>query len=50
MDTDPKLYTYATKKSGKLDAYISRHARESVHVDVKLKEEARNTKTNCTAK
>lgn len=47
MHIDPKLYAYATKKIGKLDSYISRHARESVHAEVILKEEVLKTKKNC---
>lgn len=34
----PELKKYITKKIGKLDRYVSRHARESIHVEVKLKE------------
>jgi putative sigma-54 modulation protein len=47
MHVDPKLFVYANKKIGKLDAYISRHARESVHAEVILKEEVLKTKKNC---
>lgn len=32
------LKKYVTRKIGKLDRFISRHARESVHAEVKLKE------------
>jgi putative sigma-54 modulation protein len=38
MDVGNDLKRYVTKKIGKLDKYIPRHARESAHVDVKLKE------------
>jgi ribosomal subunit interface protein len=34
---DEKLRTYVTKKIGRLDRYISRHSRESAHVEVHLK-------------
>lgn len=34
----PELKRYVIRKIGKLDRYISRHARESVHAEVKLKE------------
>ncbi len=44
MHVDPKLYTYATKKIGKLDSYVSRHVRESLHAEVILKEEVLKTK------
>ena len=47
MHIDPKLFAYATKKIGKLDHYISKHARESVHAEVILKEEVLKTKKNC---
>ncbi len=47
MHIDPKLYAYATKKIGKLDNYISRHARASAHAEVILKEETLKTKKNC---
>ncbi len=47
MHVDAKLYAYAAKKIGKLDAYISRHARQSVHAEVILKEEILKTKKNC---
>ncbi len=33
----PDLKKYITKKIGKLDRYASRHARESIHAEVKLK-------------
>ena len=46
MQVDPKMFAYATKKIGKLDHYIPRHARESVHAEVILKEEALKTKKN----
>ncbi len=47
MHVDPKLFAYATKKIGKLDHYMPRHARESVHAEVILKEEVLKTKKNC---
>jgi len=47
MHIDAKLYAYATKKIGKLDNYISRHARKSVHAEIILKEEVLKTKKNC---
>ncbi|MGZ6005810.1 MAG: ribosome hibernation-promoting factor, HPF/YfiA family [Candidatus Saccharimonadales bacterium] len=37
MSVDDDLYKYVTKKIGKLDQYMSRHARLSVHANVKLK-------------
>ena len=35
---DDDLRKYVTKKIGKMDLYMSRHTRESAHVEVKLKE------------
>lgn len=34
---DDKLRRYVTKKIGKLDTYITRHARKSAHAEVLLK-------------
>jgi putative sigma-54 modulation protein len=42
MDVGDDLRKYVLKKIGRLDKYIPRHARESVHAEVKLKE--RNAK------
>lgn len=39
MDVDEKLKKYVTKKIGMMDKYLPRHARESAHFEVKLKEE-----------
>ncbi len=36
---DDDLRKYVVKKIAKLDQYMSRHARKSVHAEVKLKEE-----------
>ncbi len=47
MHIDAKLFTYATKKIGKLDTYVSRHARSSLHGEIILKEEVLKTKKNC---
>lgn len=47
MHVDPKLFAYATKKIGRLDRYISKHARVSAHAEVILKEEVLKTKKNC---
>lgn len=43
MDVEAKLHKYVTKKIGSLDKYLPRGARESAHLQVKLKEE--NSKT-----
>lgn len=42
------LRRYVIKKIGKLDQYISRHARESAHAEVKLIEEKIKTRKQCT--
>lgn len=47
MQVDQKLAHYAKKKIGKLDRYISRHARASAHAEIILKEEMLKTKKNC---
>jgi ribosomal subunit interface protein len=38
MEVDDDLKKYAAKKIGRLDRFIPKVGRESVHVDVKLKE------------
>lgn len=35
---DKKLQDYATKKIGKLDRYLSKHARVSAHAEILIKE------------
>ena len=47
MKVDSKLTAYAKKKIGKLDRYISKHARASAHVEIILKEELLKAKKNC---
>lgn len=37
-EVDSDLYQYTIKKLGKLDKYISKHARESARMEVMLKE------------
>jgi putative sigma-54 modulation protein len=37
-DVDDTTKKYVMKKIGKLDRYLPKHARESVHVEVRLKE------------
>ncbi len=48
MKVDKKLHDYATKKIGKLDRYIPRHARESAHAEIFLKEAKIKAKKECT--
>jgi putative sigma-54 modulation protein len=38
LEVNDDLRKYVAKKIGKLDKYVPKHARESVHVVVKLKE------------
>lgn len=38
IDIDEKTKKYVHKKIGKLDRYLSRHARKSVNAEVKLKQ------------
>lgn len=42
------LKKYITKKIGKLDKYLPRHARESAHAEVYVKERTIKTKNECT--
>lgn len=45
---DDNLRKYVNKKIGKLDKYLSAHAKESVHAEVHLKESSRKDKNHCT--
>lgn len=45
---DDEVKKYATKKIGKLDAYMPRHARKSAHAEIKLKETMLKAKKQCT--
>lgn len=47
FEVDTKLKTYVTKKMGKLNKYIPRHARESAHIEVFLKEQKIKAKKEC---
>lgn len=49
MEVDRKLHDYVVKKIGKLDRYMPRHARKSVHAEVFLKEQLIRKKKQCTA-
>lgn len=44
-DVDKRLHDYVAKKIGKLDRYMSRQVRESVHAEVFLKEKKIKAKT-----
>ncbi len=47
-DVDKKLHDYVVKKIGRLDHYMSRKVRDSVHAEVFLKEKMIKTKKECT--
>ena len=47
-EVDKKLKDYVYKKIGKLDRFIPRRARESVHAEVFLKERKIKAKKECT--
>ena len=44
----PELKKYVARKIGRLDRYLSRHVRESVHAEVKLKESKAKDKKQFT--
>ena len=48
MEVGPKLNKYVTKKLGAMDKYIPRAARESAHLEVKLKEQKLKDKRDYT--
>lgn len=47
MTVDEKLHDYVFKKIGKLDRYMSRPVRESVHAEIFLKEKMIKAKKEC---
>lgn len=48
LQVDDDLRKYVHKKIGRLDRYIPKHSRLSVHADVKLKEAKAKDKKECT--
>lgn len=48
MEVDKKLHDYTVKKISRLDRYMPRHARESAHAEVFLKEKKVKAKKECT--
>jgi ribosomal subunit interface protein len=48
MQVGDDLRKYVTKKIGRLDRYIPKDCRESVHVEIKLKEGKATGKKECT--
>lgn len=49
IDTDEKLKKYVTKAVNKLERFLPRHARKSVHVEVKLRENKNHKNNQYTA-
>lgn len=47
-DLDAKIKKYVRAKMNKLEKYMPKHARESAHVEVFLKEQMIKTKKECT--
>jgi len=43
-EVDEALRKYITKKLGRVDKYLSKHGRESAHLEVRLKEEKKSGK------
>jgi ribosomal subunit interface protein len=48
MEMTPKLHKYATQKIGRLDRFVPRNSRQSVHAQVILKESKAKDKKQCT--
>lgn len=48
VDLDEKIKKYTRLKIGKLDKYMPKHARESAHAEVFLKERKIKTKKECS--
>ncbi len=47
-DIGSDLHKYVTKKIGRMDRYLPRHARPSAHAEVQLKESKAKDKKQCT--
>lgn len=50
MDVEKKLHDYVMKKVGRLDKYLPRHARESAHAEVFLRESSSKKKRQLSCK
>lgn len=50
MEVDKKLHDYVVKKIGKLDRFLPRHARESAHGEVFLRESPGKKKKQLSCK
>jgi putative sigma-54 modulation protein len=46
---DENLRKYITRKIGRLDKYLSRHSKDSAHLEVRLKEHKSNGRKECIA-
>lgn len=46
---DENLRKYITRKIGRLDKYLSRHSKDSAHLEVRLKEHNSKGKKECIA-
>lgn len=49
FDLNDDIKKYTTKKIGRLDRFIPRHAEKAAHAQIKLKEAMRKTRKECTA-
>ncbi len=47
VDLDDNLKKYVNNKIGKLDKYLPKNVRQSVHLEIVLKEIKKNSKNNC---
>ena len=47
VEVDEALRKYVVRKIGRLDKYLSRHNRESAHIEVRLKEQKKAGKKEC---
>lgn len=47
-EVTPELKRYITRKIGKIDKYVSWHARKSIHAEVRLKQSKRDGKKQFT--
>lgn len=47
LEIDDALRKYIMRKIGRLDKYLSRHTRESAHIEVRLKEQKKGGKKEC---
>jgi ribosomal subunit interface protein len=48
-EVDENLRKYVTRKLGRIDKYLSKHCRESAHMEIRLKEQRADGKKQCVA-